>query len=89
VPVIAATTGAVLTVIILVARTVAQLLVTAYVIVDVPAVTPLTMPVSEPTVATAVLLLLHVPPLAVSLSVTGVPVHTDVEPEIADKTGVV
>ena len=42
-----------------------------------------TMPVSEPTVATAVLLLLHVPPAVVSVNVVVDPAQTLVDPEIA------
>jgi hypothetical protein len=49
------------------------------VIFTVPAVaptTPVTTPVVDTTVARAVLLLLHVPPVTVLLSVTELPVHT-------------
>ena len=42
---------------------------TMYVIVHVPAETPVTIPVEEPTVATAVLLLLQTPPAVESVSV--------------------
>lgn len=45
-----------------------------------PPVTPLTIPVDASTVATPVLLLLHVPPLVASLSFTVLPAHTDVPP---------
>ena len=39
----------------------------------VPAETPVTIPVAEPTVATPVLLLLHIPPASESLKVTKAP----------------
>ena len=57
-----------------VATTVPQLPVTEYIIVSVPAVTPVTMPVL-PTVAVP-LLALHVPPLAPSVSDMVEPTHT-------------
>lgn len=41
-----------------------------------PAVTPVTMPVPEPTVATPVLALLHPPPVVASLNVVVCPAHT-------------
>ena len=41
-----------------------------------PAVTPVTIPVVEPTVATAVLLLLQVPPVVASVSVLEEPAQT-------------
>lgn len=48
-------------------------------ITEVPAATPVTIPVDEPTVATVVLLLLHVPdvivPTTVSMSVDVLPTH--------------
>lgn len=40
-----------------------------------PVVTPLTIPLVNPTVATAVLLLVHVPVIAVFVSVVVKPVH--------------
>jgi hypothetical protein len=43
--------------------------------VAVPAATPVTMPVAEPTVATAVLLLLQVPPPDASASAVVAPAH--------------
>lgn len=51
-----------------------------YVIIDVPAISPLTMPVVDPMVATAVLLLVHVPPDTVLPSVVVKPIHTLVAP---------
>lgn len=50
--------------------------------IAVPALTPLTMPVPEPTVAIAVLLLLHAPPVIVSLSVVVAPTHAVADPVI-------
>jgi hypothetical protein len=50
---------------------------------DEPGVTPVTVPVSEPIVATEVLLLFHVPPNVASLSVLVVPTHIFVVPVIA------
>ncbi len=52
-----------------------------YVITLVPALTPETTPVLL-IVATAVLLLLHVPPTMASISVVVAPVHTVVTPKI-------
>ena len=49
-----------------------------------PEATPVTMPDVEATVAIAVLLLLHVPPVVPSLSATVDPTHTLVVPAIAD-----
>jgi hypothetical protein len=49
-----------------------------------PVATPVTTPVPEPTVATAVLLLVHLPPLMVLLSVPVAPAHTDDGPVIAE-----
>lgn len=46
-------------------------------IVTVPAVMALTRPVSDPTVAIRVLLLLHVPPAMLSVNVTEAPAQTD------------
>ena len=42
----------------------------------VPALTPCTMPVAEPTVATDVVLLLHVPPVVPSVNGVVNPIHT-------------
>ena len=50
--------------------------------VTVPGDTPVTEPVSEPTVATDVLLLLQVPPATASLSVITEPAITVLAPEI-------
>jgi len=52
------------------------------VIEDVPVATPLTVPVEEPIVATPVLLLLHVPPDVVELSVVLLPAQMLVVPVI-------
>ena len=50
----------------------------------VPAVTPVTMPVPEPIVATAKLLLVQLPVPVASLRVILAPVHTLVGPVIAE-----
>ena len=55
-----------------------------YWMLAVPAATPVTTPVRVPTVAMDVLRLLHVPPVAVSISVEVVPTQNDVVPVIAD-----
>lgn len=55
-------------------------------IVAVPASTPLTTPLEEPTAATDVAPLLHVPPPP-SLKVIDDPAHTADKPEISDGTG--
>jgi hypothetical protein len=47
----------------------------AYVIVAVPALTPVTTPDAVPTIATPVLLLLHVPPVEASARVVVLPTH--------------
>ena len=57
-----------------------------YVMAVVPADTPVTTPVPDPIVATAVLLLVQVPPPA-SLSVVVSPAHTFVVPLIAAGSG--
>lgn len=54
--------------------------------VALPPVTPVTIPVDEPTVAIAVLLLAHVPPPA-SLRVVVLPAHTVATPVIAPGSG--
>ena len=73
--------GLTVTLLVVVAE-VPQLVESVYEIVTVPELTPVTIPVAV-TVATEVLLLRHVPPLAVSLSVTVEPVQTGaVEPVI-------
>ena len=48
---------------------------------------PDTMPLAEPTVATEVLVLLHVPPVELLLSVVAAPVQTNGVPEIAAGDG--
>ena len=48
-----------------------------------PAATPVTTPVKEPTVAIEVLPLLQVPPVALSVSVVVVPIHRVAVPPIA------
>lgn len=58
-----------------------------YVIVAVPGLPPVTMPPDKVTDATAVLLLLHVPPPGISLSVTVAPEHTVDGPLIAPGAG--
>jgi hypothetical protein len=55
----------------------------AYVIIAVPAKTPVAIPVAEPIVATDVLLLLHVPPAVLLLKEVARPVQTVVVPVIA------
>jgi hypothetical protein len=52
------------------------------VIIAVPAITPVTIPVREPTVAIVVLLLDQVPPPVESLNMVVEPTHTDVSPVI-------
>lgn len=53
----------------------------------VPAVIPDTIPVPAPTVATAVLLLLHAPPVLVVLKVVVCPTHALVLPVMAAGSG--
>jgi hypothetical protein len=64
-----------------------QLLVFVNVIVALPEATPVTTPVVLPTEATAALLVLHVPVVAVSTRVIVVPVQTNDAPEMALTTG--
>ena len=45
------------------------------------------MPEDTPTVATEVLLLIHVPPAVASLNVVDDPIHTDVVPVMAAGSG--
>ena len=60
-----------------------QTVVTLYVMVALPAATPITTPVDEFTVATAVLLLLQLPPvLPLLVNVVARPAHTAVAPFI-------
>jgi hypothetical protein len=47
-----------------------------YVIFTTPGTTPVTIPVNEPTVATAILLLVQVPPPVLLVSVVVLPSHT-------------
>ena len=63
--------------------TVAILVPIAYVIIHVPAEMPVTMPVEDPTVAIAVLLLLHWPPAVESINVLLDPTHTLAVPVMA------
>ena len=56
-------------------------------IVAVPAPTPVTTPDNEPTVATPVPLLLHVPPEDASNNVVDVPAHIVVKPVTAPGSG--
>jgi hypothetical protein len=51
--------------------------------VVVPAATPVTIPVEEPTVATGETVLAHVPPLVASVKVIEDPTHTVLLPVIA------
>ena len=55
---------------------------------DVPADTPVTIPVEEPTVATPKVLLIQRPPGVLLLRVVVLPTHTVVEPLIADGAAV-
>lgn len=67
-----------------------QPVLSVYVMFAVPAVTPQKKPDVLPTVATAVLLLVHVPPVAPSVSVKHSPVHSlyvDVIPELINPIG--
>jgi hypothetical protein len=57
------------------------------VMVTVPGVTPRTVPVEDPTTATPVLLLLHDPTVAGSLSVAADNGHTFTAPDIAGGKG--
>jgi hypothetical protein len=86
-PVIAPAVAPVDTVTRCVVDTVAQLEVTVYVIVALPAATPFTTPVALLTVATDVLLLLQVPPLTVSASVIAALTQTLVRPVIVPVAG--
>jgi hypothetical protein len=55
-----------------------------YVIVVAPAATPVTIPVAAPTVPLATVLLVQVPPDAVSVNAIVAPTHTPAAPEITD-----
>src|SRR6478735_2592130 len=87
VPLIAATTGIALTVIVVVLLPTQPLVVTVYEMMLVPAVTPLTTPLLS-IVATDSLLLLHTPLTVASLKVVVNPAHTLVVPLIAATTGI-
>ena len=80
VPVIAPAATLIVTVV--VAADVPQALATEYVIVAIPFATGLTTPFVAPTVATAVLLLLQVPPVVVFESVDVDPIQIPVTPVI-------
>ena len=82
VPVIAAGTGFTVA-----AAVVMQPVGKAYVIVGLPAATPVTMPLPVPTVAKPVLLLLHVPPVVPSLSVVVWLTQTDMVPVMPAGSG--
>ena len=58
-----------------------------YVITDVPADVPVTMPDEDPTEAIGGLLLIHVPPAAVSAREMDDPMHTEVVPVITPGAG--
>jgi len=60
-----------------------QPVLSVYVIVTTPSVMPVTVPDVEPMVATAVLLLLHTPPLVISVNVIVKPTHTLLVPPMA------
>jgi hypothetical protein len=88
VPVIAATTGKLLIVTVVVTALVHPFeFVYVYVIVAVPAVTPVTFPVIELTVATAALDVVHTPPDVVLVKIVLDPIHAFIVPPIAARTG--
>jgi hypothetical protein len=72
-PVIGSAFGAALTVMVFVVDTVPHELVTLYMMVSIPPVTPVTMP---PATVAEALLLLHVPPATASVRVIVEPMHT-------------
>ena len=86
-PVIVPGSDDMFTVIVIVAVAVPHVLVTTYLIISEPAETPVTMPEEEPTVATAVLLLLHTPPVTLSDKVMVEPIHTPERPVIVPAFG--
>jgi hypothetical protein len=87
-PLMAATTGIAFTVTDLDTDDVQPLpLVTVYVIVVVPAATPVTTPVDALTVAVAVFAVDHTPPVVVLANVVVAPAHTEVVPVIAATVG--
>ena len=55
--------------------------------VTTPSVMPVAVPVEDPIVATALLLLLHTPPLVASVNVVVKPTHTLVVPPMAEGFG--
>ena len=75
-PAIAPASGRGLTISECAAVSLPQLLVTVYKISELPAATPVTLPVADPAVATVVLLLLQCPPGLASDSVVITPAHT-------------
>ena len=87
VPLIAATTGIGLTVTVVVTDVEHQFVVTVYVIVVLPAATPVTTPVDALTVAVAVLDDVQTPPAVTSDKVVVEPSHTEVVPVIAATVG--
>jgi hypothetical protein len=88
VPVIAATTGKLLIVTVVVTALVHPFeFVYVYVIVAVPAVTPVTFPVIELTVATAAFDVVHTPPDVVLVKIVLDPIHAFIVPPIAARTG--
>jgi hypothetical protein len=87
-PVIGPTTGNAFTVTTAVCEVAQPLaLVTVYVIVTVPAATPVTSPVLL-TAATAASLLVHTPPGVVLLKAVTAPTHTAISPVMGFTTGV-
>ena len=87
VPLIAATTGIGLTVTVVVTDALHPFVVTVYVIVVLPAATPVTTPVDALTVAVAVLDDVQTPPAVTSDKVVVEPSHTEVVPVIAATVG--
>ena len=88
VPVIEATEGALLIVTVVVTELVHPFeLVNVYVIVAVPADTPLTAPVIEFTVATALFDEVHAPPEVVFVNVVVEPTHALITPPIGASVG--
>jgi len=55
--------------------------------IAVPAATPVTIPVEDPIVLTAILLLAHVPPEVASVKEEVSPIHTALPPEIVTGIG--
>ena len=88
VPAIAASVGNAFTLTVACALDTQLFVVTVYVIVAVPAATPVTTPVLEFTVATAVFDDVHTPPAVALVNVVVEPAHTSVVPLIAATTGI-